>query len=77
MKINIYPEVEAEYFEEDQIMQVYSALEVLYEEFETVPEQDSILVIEVDGKEIDLTLIHKKYKLTETALNIILVYKQF
>ena len=77
MKINIYPEIEGDNFSDDHLMRLYNTLEILYDEFATVPEQDSKIVVDDGAEVIEFSMIQKKYQATKNGLNIIMLYKNF
>ena len=77
MKINIYPEIEGDNFSEEHLMRLYNTLEILYDEFTTVPEQDSKIVVDDGVEVIEFSMIQKKYQIIDKQLNIIMLYKNF
>jgi hypothetical protein len=49
----------------------------LYDEFNTVPEQDSKILADDGVEVIEFSMIQKKYQIIDKQLNIIMLYKNF
>lgn len=77
MKINIYPEIDGDNYSEEHLVQLYTTLSVLYDEFNTVPEQDSKILTDDGVEVIEFSMIQKKYQIIDKQLNIIMLYKNF
>lgn len=77
MKIEILPEIVGEL--NDTVAQgLYETIEVLYEEFGTVPEHNSKIKVDLFDFVFEYTLFDKLYEFNSTTqtLNIILLFKQ-
>jgi hypothetical protein len=77
MKINIYPEIDGDNYSDEHLVQLYTTLSVLYDEFNTVPEQDSKILTDDGVEVIEFSMIQKKYQIIDKQLNIIMLYKNF
>jgi|TARA_A100001015_G_C14977043_1_gene707756 hypothetical protein len=77
MKINIYPEIDGDNYSDEHLVQLYTTLSVLYDEFNTVPEQDSKILADDGVEVIEFSMIQKKYQIIDKQLNIIMLYKNF
>jgi hypothetical protein len=77
MKINIYPEIDGDNYSNEHLVQLYTTLSVLYDEFNTVPEQDSKILADDGVEVIEFSMIQKKYQIIDKQLNIIMLYKNF
>ena len=77
MKINIYPEIDGNNYSDEHLVQLYTTLSVLYDEFNTVPEQDSKILTDDGVEVIEFSMIQKKYQIIDKQLNIIMLYKNF
>ena len=77
MKINIYPEIDGDNYSDQHLVQLYTTLSVLYDEFNTVPEQDSKILTDDGVEVIEFSMIQKKYQIIDKQLNIIMLYKNF
>ena len=77
MKINIYPEIDGDNYSDEHLVQLYTTLSILYDEFNTVPEQDSKILADDGVEVIEFSMIQKKYQIIDKQLNIIMLYKNF
>jgi len=76
MKINILPEIEGEMPSKDVAKKFYETIQVLYDEFKTVPEAGSFIKVDLFKFIFIFEMVEKSYQFEGDELNIELTYKK-
>ncbi len=76
MKIEILPEIKGEMPNDDVLTKFYETIQVLYNEFSTVPEYGSKIEVDIFKFIFEFTMVDKVYSYDGEKLEIKLVYEK-